>query len=207
MEIIGKYFNDLSPEQADRFKGLEPLYLSWNEKVNVISRKDIANLYIHHVLHSLAIARFVSFAPGAVVLDAGTGGGFPGIPLAIMFPESRFILVDSTGKKLMVVKDVADKLGLENCDVIHGRVEELKVRADFLVSRAVTSMQEIVKWGHRIVYPGKNSSMPNGLVVLKGGDLQEELKGSEGKAIVREIWDMFPEDYFKTKKLIYMPVR
>lgn len=206
MDIIGKYFESLSSDQTVQFSKLGELYSSWNEKINVISRKDMFKLYLHHVLHSLAIARFVTFAPGSVVLDAGTGGGFPGIPLAIMFPETHFILVDSVGKKLAVVRDVIDKTGLLNCEVIQGRVEELKIRADFLVSRAVTSLDEIVKWSRKIVKPGYFSTLPNGLIVLKGGDLQNELKGYREKAVIKDIQEIFPDEYFITKKIIYLPI-
>jgi 16S rRNA (guanine527-N7)-methyltransferase len=205
MIIIDKYFHSLGEKQKDLFAGLGKLYDSWNEKINVISRKDIANLYLHHVLHSLAIAKVISFGPGTVIIDAGTGGGFPGIPLAIMFPEARFTLVDSVSKKLIVVGDIIEKLNLVNCRIVNGRMEELSLSCDFIVSRAVSSMPELSRWGRKMVTPGGRNSLPNGMLILKGGDLGKELKDFGNKATVYDIEDFFVEEYFRNKKLIYLP--
>jgi len=206
MNIIEKYFDNLGLQQKEQFSKLEPLYTIWNDRINVISRKDISNLYLHHVLHSLAVARVISFVPGTAVLDAGTGGGFPGIPLAILFPGARFILVDSIGKKLTVVNDIIRKLDLRNCEIINARVEDLTLKVDFLVSRAVSAMTEVAGWGRKLVIPGGRNSLANGMLILKGGDLRNELKNFENKATVYDLEDYFQEEYFKTKKLIYIPV-
>ena len=206
MNIIEKYFDNLGLQQKEQFSKLEPLYTIWNDRINVISRKDISNLYLHHVLHSLAVARVISFVPGTAVLDAGTGGGFPGIPLSILFPGARFILVDSIGKKLTVVNDIIRKLDLRNCEIINARVEDLTLKVDFLVSRAVSAMTEVAGWGRKLVIPGGRNSLANGMLILKGGDLRNELKNFQNKATVYDLEDYFQEEYFKTKKLIYIPV-
>jgi len=206
MNIIEKYFDNLGLQQKEQFSKLEPLYTIWNDRINVISRKDISYLYLHHVLHSLAVARVISFVPGTAVLDAGTGGGFPGIPLAILFPGARFILVDSIGKKLTVVNDIIRKLDLRNCEIINARVEDLTLKVDFLLSRAVSAMTEIAGWGRKLVIPGGRNSLANGMLILKGGDLRNELKNFQNKATVYDLEDYFQEEYFKTKKLIYIPV-
>jgi len=206
MKVIEKYFDRLGQIQRDQFLQLETLYNFWNEKINVISRKDISNLYLHHVLHSLAVAKVISFIPGTVILDAGTGGGFPGIPLAIMFPETRFILADSVGKKLTVVNDIITKTGLRNCHVRNARVEDLSLKADFLVTRAVSSMNQVFRWGKKLIVQGGLNSLPNGMLILKGGDLKDELRGFKEEATIYDLEDFFEEDYFRNKKLIYLPV-
>lgn len=210
MEIILKYFDDFSPKQLEQFAALEPLYKEWNEKINVISRKDIDSLYEKHVLHSLSIAAICNFQPGTQVVDIGTGGGFPGIPLAIFFPEVEFLLSDSIGKKIKVVQEVAHAIGLKNVTAVHGRVEEIKNRKfDFAVSRAVAPLGELWKWIQPLLRKGhKSEELPNGLVCLKGGDLIEEIKQS-GLAEKTQAWDIhsiFPEPFFETKNVIYVPL-
>ncbi len=206
MQVIEKYFPSLSEIQKAQFSQLQPLYFDWNTRINVISRKDIGNLYIHHVLHSLAIARVLSFKPNTVILDAGTGGGFPGIPLAILFPEVEFFLVDSIAKKIKVVEAIIHSLKLTNCHPVVGRVEKLSLKADFVVSRAVTDIPLLYTWTKLIVRPGGNNSMPNGLLCLKGGDLNNELKRSEKEVKIFELARYFDEPFFETKKLLYIPV-
>ena len=176
MDILLKYFPDLDDTQKERFSQLQELYSTWNERINVISRKDIDNLYTHHVLHSLGIAKVVTFSPDAHILDIGTGGGFPGIPLAIMYPETKFHLVDSIGKKIKVVEAVATELGLTNVTWQHTRAEQLKNKYDFIVSRAVTTLPEFMTWVHGKISKSKLHTIKNGIFYLKGGDLDEELK-------------------------------
>lgn len=206
-DLILKYFLDLEPIQQKQFALLEDLYLDWNEQINVISRKDINELYLRHVLHSLAIAKVQKFLPGHQVLDVGTGGGFPGIPLAIMFPDTAFHLVDSIGKKITVVEDVAMMLDLENVTVEQVRAEHLKSKYHFIVSRAVTNMPQFVGWVRQKVHknPLKNQSLPNGILYLKGGDLKNELHDFP-EAIEYPINKFFEEDFFETKKVVYLPV-
>jgi len=205
---IEKYFPGLNPEQQSRFRELIPLYKHWNEQINVISRKDIENLEIHHILHSLAIARFISFNPKASILDVGTGGGFPGIPLAIMFPQTHFHLVDSIGKKIKVVNEISQALGLTNVSGTHARAEEIKQTYDFVVSRAVTTLPQIIGWIKGKVKKENLHSIPNGLIYLKGGDLQEELKEVKGyNHKIIPIPDYFEEDFFETKKIVYLSPR
>lgn len=206
MELILKYFNELTPQQLDQFKALDVLYADWNSKINVISRKDIDELYLKHVLHSLAIAKFIHFSEGTKILDVGTGGGFPGIPLAIMFPQCQFHLVDSINKKLTVVNEVAKAIGLENVKTTHSRVEAISDTYDFIVSRAVTAMPEFVKWVKHKVSKKQNNTLKNGVLYLKGGDLTEELKEFPN-ARDYNLATVFDEDFFETKKLVHLPLK
>ncbi|MDR0415336.1 MAG: 16S rRNA (guanine(527)-N(7))-methyltransferase RsmG [Prevotellaceae bacterium] len=201
---IRKYFPALAPAQEALLQQLEPLYRSWNERINLISRKDIDRLYERHVLHSLAIARVVQPADGAEVLDAGTGGGFPGIPLAILFPQCRFTLADSIGKKVAAVREIAAALRLRNVQVVQARVETLTQNFDFVVSRAVADLPTFVGWVWGKVSPGCRGSLPNGILYLKGGDLDEELRRIPQKANVVAISDFFDEEFFETKKVVYI---
>ena len=205
MDLITKYFPHLTEEQRRQFAKLDPLYREWNAKINVISRKDIDALYEHHVLHSLGIAQMIRFKPGTKILDFGTGGGFPGIPLAILFPECEFLLVDSIGKKVKVAGAVAESLGLKNVRVLHGRGEEIKEQFDFVVSRAVMQLQELVSFTKQLVHGTQRNGMPNGLICLKGGELQAELRPFKRIVEVQELYPTFDEEYFKTKKVVYLP--
>lgn len=207
LEVISKYFSDFSPKQRAQFKALRPLYEEWNAKINVISRKDIDSLYERHVLHSLAIAAVCSFNDGAQVVDIGTGGGFPGIPLAIFFPEVEFVLSDSIGKKIKVVQAVAEGIGLTNVTAVHSRVEELKGRSfDFAVSRAVAPLGTLWEWIKPLLRVGKKSEeYRNGLICLKGGDLKQEFADSGVKPRVLAIADIFEEPMYEDKFLVYVP--
>ena len=205
MDLITKYFPHLTEEQRRQFAELDPLYRDWNAKINVISRKDIDALYEHHVLHSLGIAQMIRFKPGTKILDFGTGGGFPGVPLAILFPECAFLLVDSIGKKVKVAGAVAESLGLKNVRVLHGRGEEIKEQFDFVVSRAVMQLQELVGFTKQLVHGTQRNGMPNGLICLKGGELQAELRPFKRIVEVQELYPTFEEEYFKTKKVVYLP--
>ncbi len=204
MDCILSSFSNLSSKQKEQFARLGPLYAEWNERINVISRKDIEALYLRHVLHSLGIAKVQPFLPGSRVLDIGTGGGFPGIPLAILFPETEFVLVDSIGKKIKVVSEVARELGLENVEAIHGRAEKQKGQFDFVVSRAVTNMSDFVKWTRNKFSKESRHPLSNGILYLKGGDLREELKPFP-KAVIYPLSEYFEEDFFETKKVVYLP--
>ncbi len=204
--IISKYFQGLTKLQMSRFAALGSLYAEWNEKINVISRKDIGSLYEKHVLHSLSIAKVIRFTPETRILDVGTGGGFPGIPLAIMFPEVSFHLVDSIGKKIKVVKAIAETLQLENLTADQVRAEELKAKYDFVVSRAVTALPEFVKWVRKNISPEHKNAMQNGILYLKGGELQVELKPFGRRPVVYNLSDYFLEDFFETKRLVYIPM-
>lgn len=206
MDVILKYFQNLSEIQISHFRKLDELYRFWNAQINLISRKDIDNLYTHHILHSLAIAKMITFAPGAKVMDVGTGGGFPGIPLAIMFPEVQFHLVDSIGKKIKVVTEVSSALGLTNVTSQQTRVEEVKDKYDFIISRAVTTLPEFHCWIQGKISKTKLHKISNGLIYLKGGDLTEEIKPFKKKATVVSISDFFTEEYFATKKIVYLPM-
>lgn len=207
IEIITKYFPELSEKQKLQFEMLDALYRDWNAKINVISRKDIDNIYVHHVLHSLAIAKAIRFKDGSRILDFGTGGGFPGIPLAIMFPNCKFRLIDGTGKKIMVANEVAKSLGLENVEAVHRRGEEEKGEYDFIVSRAVMQLPLLVKIIQKNISKKEQNALPNGLLCLKGGDLKEELKPYQNIVDVMPLEDMFDEEWFKEdKKLIYLPM-
>lgn len=205
-DIIFKYFPDLSDHQRQQFNQLYDLYVEWNSKINVISRKDIENLYINHVLHSLGIAKVVAFKNGASVLDVGTGGGFPGIPLAILFPETNFHLVDSIGKKITVVKEVSKGIGLENLTAEQIRAEQVKGKYDFIVSRAVTRLKEFYGWIHQKVKSESIHAMDNGILYLKGGDLEEELAELKKLHQVFELSDYFEEEFFETKKVVFVPL-
>ena len=206
MEEIQKYFTDLTDKQKQQFAALFDLYKDWNEKINVISRKDIDNLYLHHVLHSLAIAKAVSFRPGTRILDFGTGGGFPGIPLAILFPETQFKMIDGTGKKIRVVNEVATAIGLENVEAVHLRGEEEKGKYDFVVSRAVMPLPDLMKIVKKNVGKEQRNSLPNGVICLKGGNVEGEMRPFKKIAEATEITNWFDEDWFKEKFVIYVPV-
>ena len=203
-ELVFRYFPDLSQDQKDRFWALEDLYKDWNQKINVVSRKDIDELYLRHVLHSLGIAKFQEFRPGSNILDVGTGGGFPGIPLALLFPEVQFTLVDSIGKKIKVVDQVVQGLQLHNVNTINARVEEIASQFDFIVSRAVAAMPTFVHWVKGKVKKESFHQRRNGILYLKGGDLNEELKDYTTARII-PLTDYFDEDFFETKKLVYLP--
>lgn len=206
MKVIENYFQKLTELQKSQFKALFDLYLDWNNKINVISRKDIENLYLHHVLHSLAIAKYVSFAPGTKVMDVGTGGGFPGIPLAIFFPEVQFLLLDSIGKKVRVAGEIAKAIGLENVEVKHSRAEDEKRKFDFIVSRAVMLLPELVKITNKNISREQNNSIPNGVICLKGGDLTSETKSFKNIVDIVSLSEYFSEPFFQTKKLVYLLV-
>ena len=204
-EIILKYFPQLSEEQQRQFDALDALYRDWNAKINVISRKDIDNLYEHHVLHSLAIAKVINFRPGTEILDFGTGGGFPGIPLAIMFPECHFKLIDGTGKKIRVAQEVAQAIGLKNCEPAHLRGEEEKGKYDFVVSRAVMPLPDLMKIVRKNISKTQRNALPNGVICLKGGDLQAELRPFYKIVETTDIGTIFKEEWFKEKNVIYLP--
>ena len=204
IEIIKKYFPNLSDKQMEQFEMLDALYRDWNSKINVISRKDIDNLYEHHVLHSLAIAKAIRFRPGTQILDFGTGGGFPGIPLAIMFPECQFKLIDGTGKKIKVATEVANAIGLKNVNAEHLRGEDEKSKYDFIVSRAVMPLPDLMKIVKKNIGKKQQNALPNGVIVLKGGDLQEELRPYKNIVDKTELTNWFDEDWFKEKYLIYL---
>ncbi|MCH3883991.1 16S rRNA (guanine(527)-N(7))-methyltransferase RsmG [Tenacibaculum aquimarinum] len=206
MEIIQKYFTELTATQIEQFSKLQELYEDWNLKINVVSRKDIDELYLRHVLHSLGIAKVMQFKPGAKVMDVGTGGGFPGIPLAILFPEVQFHLVDSIGKKIKVVNEVVAGLGLENVKTTHGRVEEVKDTYDFIVSRAVAQMETFVRWNKGKIAKKQNHDLKNGILYLKGGDLTEELE-KYTSATIYNLPDFFEEDFFETKKVVHLGMK
>ncbi|HZK97459.1 MAG TPA: 16S rRNA (guanine(527)-N(7))-methyltransferase RsmG [Prolixibacteraceae bacterium] len=203
---ILKYFPNLTPEQIVRFEKMDPLYRDWNGKINLISRKDIDSLYEKHILHSLAIAKIIDFRPGTKILDVGTGGGFPGIPLAILFPSCQFVLIDSIGKKIKVVQAVSEELGLNNVTAIHGRVEDVKEEFDFVISRAVTTFPSFVGLVKKNVSRKPQNALPNGIIYLKGGDIQEEIKDYKRNIEVTEIANFFNEPFFETKKVVYLPV-
>ncbi len=206
MEIIKKYFSDFTPRQLEQIQVLERLYPEWNSKINVISRKDIDNLEVNHILHSLAIARFIRFIPGTCVLDLGTGGGFPGIPLALCFPDVQFMLVDRTGKKLAVAKDVAREAGITNVDFYHGDVKEVKGEFHFVVSRAVMDLNDMVPLVRKLISREGHNALPNGLICLKGGDLEAEIRRFRKSVIVEDLMEYFPQEYFKSKKIVYLPI-
>jgi 16S rRNA (guanine527-N7)-methyltransferase len=205
MDVILKYFSDFSEKQLQQFAALEEMYKDWNSKINVISRKDIESLYLKHVLHSLAIAATIDFQPGTSVVDIGTGGGFPGVPLAIFFPEVRFHLVDSVAKKLKVVDEVASAVGLTNITTQHTRAEEIKNRQfDFAVSRAVAPIKDLWKWSYPLLKKGFKQDLPNGLICLKGGDLVQEISESSVNPRMMPIDEIFQEEYFKEKYLLHI---
>ena len=206
MKQILKYFPNLSDEQQRQLAMLEELYRDWNAKINVISRKDIDNLYEHHVLHSISIAKMINFRPGTKILDFGTGGGFPGIPLAILFPECQFKLIDGTGKKIRVAQEVAQAIGLKNCEPQHLRGEDEKGRYDFVVSRAVMPLPDLVKIVRKNMAREQRNALPNGIVCLKGGDLQSELQPFRHIVDTAELSQWFSEEWFKQKYVIYLPL-
>ena len=206
MELINKYFPNLSDTQRQQFEALDALYHDWNEKINVISRKDIDNLYEHHVLHSLAIARMLHFKPGTQLLDFGTGGGFPGVPLAILFPECQFTLIDGTGKKIRVAQEVCNAIGLKNCTPIHRRGEEERGQYDFVVSRAVMPLPDLVKIVRKNISKKQQNALPNGVICLKGGDLQNEIAPFRNIVMSTELSSWFSEEWFKEKYCIYLPL-
>lgn len=204
--IIFNYFPSLSDKQKDQINQLGSLYKDWNDKINVVSRKDIENIYTNHVLHSLGIAKVMSFNPRAEVLDVGTGGGFPGIPLAILFPETRFHLVDSIGKKITVVTEVAKELGLKNVMAEQIRAEQIKGKYDFVVSRAVTRMKEFYGWVNNKIKDDSTHTLDNGILYLKGGDLDEEMNELKCPYSVYNLSDYFKEEFFETKRVVYVPL-
>jgi len=206
METIRHYFPGLSELQVQQLAALYNLYADWNVKINLISRKDIENLYERHVLHSMGIGQFVRFKPSTTILDAGTGGGFPGIPLAILFPETSFLLIDSIGKKIKVAQSIADSIGLTNVQTKHNRIEEVTTTFDFVVSRAVMTLPELVKSIRHLIKKEQINAIPNGLICLKGGDIQQETAPYSKQMIRVDLSDYFKETFFKTKKIIYIPL-
>ncbi len=206
MQIIEKYFPNISEKQHEQFTALWKLYNDWNTKINVISRKDIGNLYTHHVLHSLGIARIIQFMPDTTILDVGTGGGFPGIPLAILFPECKFHLVDRIGKKIKVAQEVAQAIGLQNVTLAHCSVEEDKNKYDFVVSRAVMPLGDLLRLVRKNISNKQHNAMPNGLICLKGGEVQAEIAPVRRTAMVFDLSSYFEEEFFSTKKVIYVPI-
>lgn len=206
MKEILNYFPKLSERQIRQLESLQDLYTDWNTKINVISRKDIGNLYEHHVLHSLGIAKVIQFREGTRVMDLGTGGGFPGIPLAILFPEVQFLLLDSIGKKIRVASEVAKSIDLKNVTLLHARAEEEKGLFDFVVSRAVMPLPDLVKICKKNISPYQQNSLPNGLICLKGGEVGKEIEPFKHEAITWELKDYFAEEYFETKKVVFVPI-
>ncbi len=206
MNLILDNFPNLTKEQVEQFLKLEELYKFWNAQINVVSRKDIDSLYLKHVLHSLGIAKVQAFAPGSKVLDVGTGGGFPGVPLAILFPDSDFVLIDSIGKKIKVVEAVSEALGLKNLKAVHGRAEKVKGEFDFVVSRAVTNMDDFVTWIRKKVSKKHKHELRNGILYLKGGDLENELQNFP-KAEIFDLSTFFKDPFFETKKVVHIPIK
>lgn len=206
MENILKYFPDITPRQKEQFAALYDLYYDWNSKINVISRKDIGNLYLHHVLHSLAIAKYITFKPGTTIMDMGCGGGFPGIPLAIMFPEVQFHLVDSIGKKVRVAAEIANAIRLTNVRTSHSRAEEIKEKYSFVVSRAVMQLPDLVKICRKNISKEQNNALPNGIICLKGGDMTAETAPFKNCREIVDVSDYFQEEFFKDKKVVYVQV-
>ena len=206
MDYILKYFPELTEKQRQQMAALETLYPEWNAKINVISRKDIDNLEVNHILHSLGIVRFVKFTPGTRVMDLGTGGGLPGIPLAIYYPDVTFHLVDRIGKKLRVAQDIAERIGLTNVTFQHGDVKEVKGKFDFVVSRAVMDLGDLVPLVKRFIDTEDRNAVPNGLICLKGGDLSGEVQKYKSQVLIDELSSYFKEEFFKTKKILYLPL-
>jgi 16S rRNA (guanine527-N7)-methyltransferase len=206
LETILKYFKELTPLQVDRISNLKDLYLDWNSKINVISRKDIDEIYIRHVLHSLSIAKIINFTEGTQIVDVGCGGGFPGIPLAILFPESHFTLVDSIGKKIQVVNQIASALDLKNVSAINDRAENLKTKFDFVASRAITAFPKFVSLTRNLISKNQHNAIPNGIIYLKGGDFSAEITPFKKSMEIFDISDFFEEPFFETKKIIFLPL-
>ncbi len=206
MDYILKYFPELTEKQRQQMAALETLYPEWNAKINVISRKDIDNLEVNHILHSLGIVKFVKFMPGTRVMDLGTGGGLPGIPLAIYYPDVTFHLVDRIGKKLRVAQDIAERIGLTNVTFQHGDVKEVKGKFDFVVSRAVMDLGDLVPLVKRFIDTEDRNAVPNGLICLKGGDLSGEVQKYKSQVLIDELSSYFKEEFFKTKKILYLPL-
>ena len=204
MHHILKYFPELTALQQKQFEQLEELYRFWNARINVISRKDMDELYVHHVLHSLSVARLISFVPGTKILDVGTGGGFPGIPLSILFPDSSFLLIDSIGKKIKVVNNIATSLGLKNCTGKQIRAEDVTGKFDFIISRAVTGLPVFLQWVKDKIEIKKKNSIPNGIIYLKGGDIEEEVHAIKNSVKIYSVSDYFDESFFETKKIVYI---
>jgi 16S rRNA (guanine527-N7)-methyltransferase len=207
MDVIRKYFTDLTDQQLNCFDRLGPLYQEWNSKINVISRKDIEQLYERHILHSMSIAKIIRFKPGTTILDVGTGGGFPGIPLAILFPEAEFMLIDSIAKKIKVVNEVASALNLQNVKAEHRRVEEVTQKFDFVVSRAVTAFPRFVEMVKSRVAAQSKNTLPNGILYLKGGDFDEEILPFRDSIVIYNLQDHFQEEFFETKRLIHLTLK
>ena len=206
MEQILKYFPNLTEKQKEQFAALYDLYYDWNSKINVISRKDIENLYLHHVLRSLGIAKMINFRPGTTVMDFGCGGGFPGVPLAILFPEVKFHLVDSIGKKVRVAREISEAIGLENITFAHSRGEDVKEKFNFVVSRAVMPLTDLVKICRKNVNKEQHNALPNGIICLKGGDLNAEVQPFKKCVDMIDLFDNFKEEFFKGKKVVYVPI-
>ena len=206
MEQILKYFPNLTEKQKEQFAALYDLYYDWNSKINVISRKDIENLDLHHVLHSLGIAKMINFRPGTTVMDFGCGGGFPGVPLAILFPEVKFHLVDSIGKKVRVAREISEAIGLENITFAHSRGEDVKEKFNFVVSRAVMPLTDLVKICRKNVNKEQHNALPNGIICLKGGDLNAEVQPFKKCVDMIDLFDNFKEEFFKGKKVVYVPI-
>ena len=206
IDIIKHYFPSLDDTKLGQLEQLGALYREWNDKVNLVSRKDIDNIFDHHILHSLAICKYISFKPGTRILDLGTGGGLPGLPLAICFPESKFHLVDARSKKIMVVNDIIDQMDLQNVTATHIRAEELKTKYDFIVSRAVAPVNQLMLWSQKLFLKNEKNAIPNGFILLKGGDMKQELKEARALAIadIEELKNYFVEEWFAEKKLVYI---
>lgn len=206
MEIITKYFPNLTEKQQEQFKALYELYYDWNNKINVISRKDIENLYMHHVLHSLGIAKVITFRPGTKIMDMGCGGGFPGVPLAILFPEVQFHLVDSIGKKIRVATEISNAIGLSNIRATHSRAQDIKEKYHFVVSRAVMQLPELIKICRKNISKEQINVLPNGVICLKGGDIQAEVQPYRNVVDITPLENIFKEEFFKDKKAVYVPI-
>lgn len=204
--LLQKYFPELNEQQIQQFEKLPLLYKEWNEKINVISRKDIDNLMLHHIIHSLAIAKFIAFKPHTEIMDIGTGGGFPGIPLAIFFPECKFTLVDSIGKKIKVVEAISNSMELKNVNPVHSRAEDIRQQFDFIISRATAPLADLVKWSKGKIRAESHNSINNGLICLKGGEIDTEIRDYVKKVAILSLKVSFSEDFFETKKLIYLPM-